>query len=81
MSNLMNILPVRAGILSRTEKGQTDGQRNLVNLRHLSQFYERASKRRTSIPSWCLELAFLTLFVYIYRYIFKLHSSIKSVTF
>jgi hypothetical protein len=37
----MNNLPFGAGILSRTEKGQTDGHRNLVKLRHLSEFYER----------------------------------------
>jgi len=37
----MNNLPLGAGILSRTQKGQTDGHRNLVKLRHLSEFCER----------------------------------------
>jgi hypothetical protein len=58
----MKIFSVGASILSRTEKGQTDGQRNLVNLRHLSEFSERANKKRISMLSGCLELDFLAFF-------------------
>ena len=37
----MNNLPFGAGILSRTDKGQTDGHRNLVKFRRLLEFCER----------------------------------------
>jgi len=44
ISNFMNIRPVETDILSRRVKGQNDGRRNMVNLRYLSAFCERASK-------------------------------------
>jgi len=41
----MNIRAVGTDILSRREKGQTDGRRNMVNLKYLSAFCKRASKK------------------------------------
>jgi hypothetical protein len=61
ISNFIDILPVGADFYSSKDKGQTDRQKDMVNLKHLSQFCERARKKRISILSGCLELAFLAL--------------------